>query len=143
MRIKSPYHFVLSLSQLISLLIYLSARYGQKRWIKSTNIRYYLGITDIFIVICQVCTLICILTGITRVIHCVFESILFVLIVKHSRRLKMVVNWTIVDLNISKTNKTLCKKKYQKCESFVRFLSILWVRPKAIIPLYKTYYLIH
>ena len=119
--------FVLSLSLFTSLCIYLSSRYAHKSWIESTNIGYYLGITVVSIVIIQLCTLICILTVITRLIHCVIEAILFVLLIKHSRRLKMVVNWTIVDLKISKTKKALCKKLTRMQKSFVRFLSILWI----------------
>ena len=119
--------FALSLSLLTSLCIYLSARYAQKSWIKSANIRYYLGITVVSLVINQVCSLICIFTVITKVIHCVFELILFVLMIKHSRRLKMVVNWAIVDLNISKTNKRLCMRLKRMQIKFVKFVHLLWI----------------
>ena len=120
--------FDLSISILTSLCIYLSARYAQKSWIKSTSIRYYLGITVVLIVIFQVCTFIsCVFSTIMRLFHCLFEVILFVLMIKHSRRLKMVVNWTIVDLKISKTNKRLLFRLQRKQKSFVKFLHLLWI----------------
>ena len=120
--------FVLCLSLLTSLCIYLSSRYANKSWIKSTNIRYYLGITVVSIVIIQVCTFLsCIFTPIMRLIHCIIESVLFILMIKHSRRLKMVVNWTIVDLDISKTNRRLCTRLKRTQNNFVKLLHLLWI----------------
>ena len=120
--------FILSISLMTSLCVYLSARYARKSWIKSTNIRYYLGITIVFIVINQVCTLLsCIFTVTMEIMHFIFETVLFVSMVKQSRRLKMIVNWTIVDLNISKTNRTLCKRLKRRQKRFVKLLHSLWI----------------
>ena len=117
--------FILSISTLTCLCIYLTSRYAQKSWIKSTNIRYYLGITVISVVVIQICTMICEFTVIVKAIHCIFEVVLFGLLIKHSRRLKMVISWTIVDLNISKTSKTLLDRLTRIQKNFVRSMTLL------------------
>ena len=118
--------FVLSLTLITSLCTYLTARYANKSWIQTTCIPYYIAIVVITLLIMQVCTMICSLTLVTRFGYGIFQDITFLLFIRQSKKLKMVLNWTIVDLRISKRNRTLRLKLERENRKFTRLLHVLW-----------------
>ena len=117
--------FTLSLTLITSLCTYLTARYANKSWIQASRIPYYFGIVVITLLIMQVCALICSLTIVTRFGYWIFHDILFLLFIRQSKKLRMVLNWTIVDLRISKRNRTLRLKLEREIRKFTRLLHMI------------------
>ena len=118
--------FILSLTLITSLCTYLAARYANKSWIQATHIPYYIGIVVITLLIMQVCAMICSLTIIMRFGYWIFQSIMFIMLIKQSKKLKMVLNWTIVDLRISRRIRTLRLKLERENRKFSRLLYVLY-----------------
>ena len=118
--------FILSLTLITSLCTYLTARCANKSWMQTTYIPYYIAIVLITLLMMQVCTMICSLTVITRFGYWIFQNIIFLLLVRQSKKLKMVLNWTIVDLRISQINRTLRLKLERELRKFSRLLHLLW-----------------
>ena len=120
--------FVLTIALTTSLCVYLSARYARKSWITSNSIRYYLGITIIILVILQASALTHWISSIiTRIVHWVLEVVLFILLVKRTKRLRMVVNWTIVDLSLSLNQHRQVNRLRRMERRFVWYLYLLLI----------------
>ena len=95
---------LLSLTLVASLCNYLTARYAKKSWIKSDKIPFYIILVLVIMLLAQLTTLFCFLTLIVRFVHLVITSAALVVAIQQARRLRMVVEWMIVDLKISQTD---------------------------------------
>ena len=105
--VNSGYNLILlSLTLIACLCNYLTARYAKVSWIKSDKIPFYIILVLVIMLLAQLTTLFCFLTLIVRYVHLVITSAALVVAIQQARRLRMVVEWMIVDLEISQTNKT-------------------------------------
>ena len=92
---------VISLAIIGILCMYLSARYAQKSWITSERIPYWICFFLLSSIITQILVSICYthIIGLWCDILLVTVSVLFAW--KQYRKLNMVIQWSIVDLNVS------------------------------------------
>ena len=117
---------ILSMILIGSLCMYLSARYAHKSWIKSNSIPYWICFFVLSSTLTQFLVSICY----TSVIGVWCEYILFTLSIifawKQYRKLCMVMNWTIVDLQVSGRKRLFLKHKKMK-RTFTRIFTIIWI----------------
>ena len=117
---------VLGFALIGSLCMYLAARYAQKSWIKSNTMMYWIWFFVINTIISQILVTICY----TNIIGLWYDAILTTLVLifawKQYRKLNMVIQWSIVDLQVSKhykmqTNQIIVKRIYN------RIFTIIWI----------------
>ena len=117
---------ILSITLIGSLCMYLSARYAHKSWIKSNSIPYWIC----FFVLSSILTQFLISICYTSVIGVWCESLLVALSMifawKQYRKLNMVMNWTIVDLQIEGRKRLLLKQIRTK-RIFNRTITVTWI----------------
>ena len=118
--------FVLSMVLIGSLCMYLSARYAHKSWIKSNSIPYWICFFVLSSILTQFLVSICY----TSIIGVWCESLLVTLSMifawKQYRKLNMVMNWTIVDLQIE-CRKRLLSKQIRTKRIFNRTFTVIWI----------------
>ena len=120
-----PFHnwsnncFILSLVLIASLCMYLAARQAKLSWMKSNKIPYLIAFFLISLIVTQT------ISGIYSAIYILIRNLChtllfisaFVILAKQYRKLLMVINWSIVDLQIS-GNIHLLKKQIQMKRRF-------------------------
>ena len=118
---------LLSMTLIASLCNYLTARYAKKSWIKSDRIPYFTTLVLVIMLVAQILTLFCFLTLIVRYVHLVILAIALGVAIQQSRRLRMVIQWVIVDLEISKTDWYSLKKFKEMNKRLKILFTILWL----------------
>ena len=117
---------ILSITLIGSLCMYLSARYARKSWIKSNSIPYWICFFFLSSILTQFLISICY----TSVIGVWCESLLLTLSIifawKQYRKLNMVMNWMIVDLQIEGRKRLLLKQIRTK-RIFNRTFTVIWI----------------
>ena len=122
---------VLSLSIIGSLCMYVSARYAQKSWITSNSIPYWIFFFCFSSIASQILVMICY----TNVIGIWCDRMVFTISVifawKQYRKLNMVIQWSIVDLSVSKSIEL---KKYIKMKRrFNRIFMAIWIGASCLL----------
>ena len=117
---------VSSMAILGSLCMYLSARYAQKSWIKSTRIPYCICFFSLSSIVSQILITICY----TFIIGIWCDKILITLSVifawKQYRKLNVVIQWSIVDLRV-KGDIELLEKQIRMKRRFNIILTTIWI----------------
>ena len=116
---------VVSLTLLASLCMYLASRQARISWIKSTQIPYLIGFFLICCVILQVLASFCSLHVIADWFSAIVMTVSFIIAFKQYRKLKMVINWSIVDLDISQ-RKRLMNRQIKMKKHFTRIFMFIW-----------------
>ena len=118
---------LLGLTLVYCLCNYLTARYARKSWIKHNKIPYIITLTVVFIILTQISSLFCFLTLIVRWIHLLALILVLAFGIHQSRKLRMVINWTIVDLEISQNNLNQLNKFKRMNKRLSLFFTVLWI----------------
>ena len=117
---------ILSVTLIGSLCMYLAARYAHKSWIKSNSIPYWIS----FFILSSILTQFLVSLCYTSVIGVWCEAVLLTLCVifswKQYRKLSMVMNWSIVDLQVDGRERLLLKQRNMK-RRFTRMFTIIWI----------------
>ena len=117
---------VSSMAIIGSMCMYLSARYAQKSWIKSTRIPYCICFFSLSSIVSQILTTICY----TYIIGIWCDKIILTLSVifawKQYRKLNMVIQWSIVDLRVNGDIELLEEHIIMK-RRFNRIFSTIWI----------------
>ena len=107
---------------------YLTARYARKSWIKHNEIPYIITLTVAYIFITQISSLfghyIFLLVGWIQWV--VFVSAI-ALVMYQGRKLLMVINWTIVDLEISHDYQGLLEKFKLMHKRVKKIYTLVWI----------------
>ena len=115
--------FVLSIILVASLCMYLAERFAKQSWIKSTKIPYLICSLLVCEILAQILGSFCI----THIIGMWCEKFLLIISLliafKHYRKLMMIINWSILDLKISKNY--LLLEKQVKMKQFSSKVSTL------------------
>ena len=121
---------ILSLVLTASLCMYLAARQAKLSWMKSNKVPYLIAFFLISLIVTQ--TISAIYSTIYILISSLCYTLLFifamVILTKQYRKLLMVINWSIVDLQIS-GNIQLLKKQIQMKRRFkiiFKFISVIF-----------------
>ena len=126
---------ILSLVLVASLCSYLAARQARLSWIKSNEIPYLIVFFLISLIVTQ--TISTIYSTIYFLISNLCYSLLFItaliIMTKQYRKLLMVINWSIVDLQISGNIHLLKKQIRMKCR-FKRIFKFLFASYIIAIP---------
>ena len=126
---------LLSLVLSASLCMYLAARQAKLSWMKSNKIPYLIVFFLISFIITQT------ISGIYSPIHILICDLCYTLLltfallflVKQYRKLLMVINWSIVDLQIS-GNIYLLQKQIQMKHRFIRIFKLYFVGYFLVLP---------
>ena len=118
--------FLFNLIMVACLCNYLASRYARLSWIKYNKIPYIITISIIFMLIAEICSLFCFLNFFVRCVHFIVLAIVLIFGIKQSRKLRMVINWTVVDLEVSKNNPNLIVKFKQMNRRLRNLLAIFW-----------------
>ena len=122
------YNSLLLVITLVSCLCnYLTARYARKSWIKHNKIPYIITLTVAFIILTQILSLFCFLTLIVRWVHLLVLVLVLAFGIHQSRKLRMVINWTLVDLEISQNDRKLLNKFKRMNKRLSIFFAIFWL----------------
>ena len=115
---------VLSFALVGSLCMYLAARNAHKSWIKSNTIVYWIWFFVINIIISQILVTICYTSLIGLWYDAMLTTISIIFAWKQYRKLNMVIQWSIVDLQVNKhykklTNQIAFKRIYNRIFAFI------------------------
>ena len=117
---------ILSVTLIGSLCMYLAARYAHKSWIKPNSIPYWIS----FFILSSILTQFLVSLCYTSVIGVWCEAVLLTLCVifswKQYRKLSMVMNWSIVDLQVDGRKRLLLKQINMK-RRFTGMFIIIWI----------------
>ena len=105
---------------------YLSSRYARKSWITSNKIPYIITLTVIFMIITEISSLFCFLNFFVRCVHFIVLVIVLIFGIKQSRKLRMIINWVVVDLEVSRNNPNLLHTFKQMNRRLRNLLAIFW-----------------
>ena len=122
------YNFLLlTLTSTACLCNYLTARYARKSWIKHNKIPYIITLTVAFIILTQISSLFCFLRVIVRWIHLLVLILVLAFGIHQSRKLRMVIKWTLVDLEISQNNLKQLNKLKKMILNFRIYITAYWI----------------
>ena len=105
---------------------HLSSRYARKSWITSNKIPYIIILTVIFVIITEISSLFCFLNFFVRCVHFIVLVIVLIFGIKQSRKLRMVINWVVVDLEVSRNSPNLLHTFKQMNRRLRNLLAIFW-----------------
>ena len=122
------YNFLLlTLTSIACLCNYLTARYARKSWIKHNKIPYIITLTVAFIILTQILSLFCFLTLIVRWVHLLVLVLVLAFGIHQSRKLRKVINWTLVDLEISQNDRKQLNILKKMIVDFRLYITIYWI----------------
>ena len=116
---------ITSLIIIASLCMYLASRQARTSWITSTGIPYLIGFFLICCVIIQILVSFCSLRVIVDWFNSIIMTVSLIIAIKQYKKLEMIINWSIVDLNISR-KKRLMEREIQKKKHFTRIFMFIW-----------------
>ena len=117
---------VLSLILVASLCMYLAARNARKSWIKSKYIPHLICSSILFLIAIQIIAIFCSIHILADFCNIVLVTISVIIALKQYMKLRMVINWTIVDLSITLRRKQLAKQVKMR-QNFIRYFSLIWI----------------
>ena len=117
---------LISLVLVACLCNYLASRYARLSWIKYNKIPYIIALTIIFMLITEISSLFCYLNFFVRCVHFIALVIVLLFGIKQSRKLRMTINWRVVDLEISKNNPNLLIAFKQMNRRLKILLAVFW-----------------
>ena len=109
-----------------SLCMYLAARQARLRWIKSNTIPYWICFFLLCSIVTQILITVCYTSIIGEWIEILLIGIALTFVWKQYRKLDMVIQWSIVDLGVRRSTKSLEKRIIMK-RSFNRIFKILCI----------------
>ena len=109
-----------------SLCMYLAARQARMRWIKSNTIPYWICFFLLCSIVTQILITVCYTSIIGEWIEILLIGIALTFVWKQYRKLDMVIQWSIVDLGVRRSTKSLEKRIIMK-RSFNRIFKILCI----------------
>ena len=126
---------ILSLVLIASLCMYLAARQARLSWMKSNKIPYLIAFFLISLILTQTISTIysTILLLICDLCYSLVLTLALLFLAKQYRKLLMVINWSIVDLQIS-GNTHLLQKQIQMKRRFVRIFKLLFISYIFVLP---------
>ena len=117
---------VLGIILIASLCMYLAARHAHKSWITSNEIPYLISFFFVIVVITQIISSICSTELIGLWCYKLILTASLIIAWKQYKKLCMVINWSIVDLSISR-NHPLLKRQVRMKQRFKNIFSVLWI----------------
>ena len=116
----------LSLTLVGCLCMYLAERQAQKSWIKSNSIPYWIC----FFLLYSIVTQVLVTVRYTTIIGIWLDNLLMMLLLvfawKQYRKLNMVIQWSIVDLQVRGSKHSLAKQIRSK-RNFNRLFIFIWI----------------
>ena len=127
--------FILSLVLIASLCMYLAARQAKLSWMKSNKVPYLIVFFLISLILIQT------ISGIYSLVYILIRDLCYtllfisaiVILAKQYRKLLMIINWSIVDLQIS-GNIHLLRKQIQMKRRFKRIFKFLFTGYIILLP---------
>ena len=116
---------IVSLILIASLCMYLASRQARTSWIKSTRIPYLIGFFLICCTINQILASFCSLHVIADWLSAILMTVALIIVFKQYKKLKMVIDWSIVDLNVSQ-RKRLMEREIRKKKHFTTIFLFIW-----------------
>ena len=116
---------IMSLIMIASLCMYLASRQARTSWIKSTRIPYLIGFFLICCVIIQILASFCSSHVIADWLSAIIMTVSLIIAFKQYRKLKMIIDWSIVDLDVSQRKK-LMKRQINLKKHFTRIFACIW-----------------
>ena len=116
---------IVSLIMIASLCMYLASRQARTSWIKSTRIPYLIGFFLICCVVIQILASFCSSHIIADWLSAILITVSLIIAFKQYKKLKMVINWSIVDLDVSQRKK-LMEKQLKLKKHFTRIFACIW-----------------
>ena len=118
--------FVLSLILVASLCMYLAERFAQKSWIKSNKIPYIIVFFMISEFGIQISTFFCAMKIIALWCEKFFLILSLLFAIKQYRKLLVIINWSIIDLKVSR-NYPLMERQINTKRMFTRLFTFFWI----------------
>ena len=116
---------IMSLIVIASLCMYLASRQARTSWIKSTRIPYLIGFFLICCVIIEILASFCSSHIIADWLSAILITVSLIIAFKQYKMLKMVINWSIVDLDVSQRKK-LMEKQLKLKKHFTRIFTCIF-----------------
>ena len=116
---------IVSLIMIASLCMYLASRQARTSWIKSTRIPYLIGFFLICCVIIEILASFCSSHIIADWFRAILITVSLIIAFKQYKKLKMVINWSIVDLDINQ-RKRLMEKQLKLKKHFTRIFTCIF-----------------
>ena len=116
---------IVSLIMIASLCMYLASRQARTSWIKSTQIPYLIGFFLICCVVIQILASFCSSHIIADWLSAILITVSLIIAFKQYRKLKMIINWSIVDLDVSQRKK-LMERQLKLKKHFTRIFACIW-----------------
>ena len=120
------FFFLLGQSLVASMCMYLSKRFAQKSWIKSDKIPILIVTFTLYGILLQILSLFCTINLIASWFDRLCLTVAFIILLKEFRKLRMVVNWSIVDLKVSH-NYSLLKRQIKMKKIFTKTFIVICV----------------
>ena len=117
---------VLSLTLVASLCMYLAARNARKSWITSKYIPHLICFFSFCMVAIQILATFCSIHIFVDWCNIVLVTVSLIIAFKQYMKLRMVINWTIVDLSITRRTNSLAKQVKMR-QKFIRFFTLIWI----------------
>ena len=124
---------VLSLILIACLCEYLVERYSRKSWLKSNNIPILIVIFLVYTTVIQFISLFCVTVIIARWFNTIVLTVSLVIAVRQYKRLKMVIQWTITDLEICQLNKKMLRRAIRQKNAFNTVFRFIWLGTAVMI----------
>ena len=124
---------VLVLILIACLCEYLAGRTSRKSWLKSNNTLPLILIFVVYFIIVQFISVFCTIVILARCLNTLLLTASFVMALRQYKKLNMVIQWTITDLEISKENNKLLKRTVDKKKMFNRIFNFIWLGTIIII----------
>ena len=112
--------------------MYLAARMARKSWINSKYIRPTVVVFSLSVIANQILGTFCSIILITGSFKVIILTLSFIIATKQCKKLIMVLNWTTVDLHVSR-NEDLLKKQVKMLKKFKKLFTIIWIGTSLII----------
>ena len=125
---------ILSLVLIASLFMYLAARQAKLSWIKSNKVPYLIVFFLISLIITPTISAINSTTfTLTYLYNTLLLTLALLFLVKQYRKLLMVINWSIIDLQIS-GNTYLLQKQIRMRSRFTRIFKLFFIGYIFVLP---------
>ena len=118
---------VLSLILISCLCEYLVERYSHKSWLKSNKIPVIIAIFLTYLTVIQFISLFCFTLIIARWFNTILLTVSLVIVVRQYKKLEMVVQWTITDLEISQVSRRVLKAVIRQKKALSAVSKFIWV----------------
>ena len=125
LRYLPDFFFVLSIILMASLCMYLSERFARKSWIKSDNIPFLIGFFLVLEIEIHFLTLFCVVEIIAMWCYKLLLLIAFLIANKEYKKLVSIIDWSIIDLQVSR-NYQLLERQLSSKRKMVHLFTYIW-----------------